>query len=101
MSMYLYAIGSPNGPIKIGVSSNPLKRHVQIQTACPFPVSLIHTELSRSKDEAFADERFLHDFLTDKHAHGEWFMISAQEAIEHVRDAVGYGNHFRDRENAA
>ena len=99
---YLYAIGSSDGPIKFGISMNPWKRAAQIQTASPFKVALISACPCNSREEALLDEKWLHDYYAQKGKllFGEWFDVSAVQAVEAVRDAVGFGNHFRGRAQA-
>lgn len=74
---HIYAIGSWHGPIKFGISQNPSKRAVQIQTASPFKVDLIHSEPCDTREEALECEKFLHDHYTKfgKLVFGEWFDI--------------------------
>lgn len=100
---YLYAIGSWGGPVKFGISLNPWKRTIQIQTAATFKVELIRAEPCSSRAEALLDERFLHDHYTELGASlfGEWFKVTGVQANDAVRDAVSMGAHFRARERAA
>lgn len=95
--VYLYAIGPVDGPVKIGISRDPYKRLVQIQTACPFPVKLLHAQPCESRKIALEDEAFLHRHHANEHMHGEWFHIVGWQAIEGVRDTVFFGEVFRKR----
>lgn len=97
MPTYLYAIGNPNGPVKIGISDNPRGRLAQFQTSCPFPITLLHAEPCESRDIAYADERFLHRHLKENHLYGEWFDVPGYMAREHVECTVKFGAHFRWR----
>ncbi len=97
MPTYLYAIGHTNGPVKIGISDNPAGRLSQLQTSCPFPISLIHAEPCESREIAYSDERFIHRHLKDRRLHGEWFDVPAHLALQYVEDTVQTGAHFRWR----
>lgn len=56
------------GPIKIGCSYGPLKRILQLQAWCPFPLDF----RAARKGEYFS-EAVLHDLQKDFCIHGEWF----------------------------
>lgn len=97
MPTFLYAIGHPNGPVKIGVSNNPEGRLAQFQTSCPFRIELLHAQECESREIAFADETFLHRHLREKWIFGEWFNVSGASAKELVSSAVWTGVAFRER----
>ena len=69
----------------------------QFQTSCPFPIRLLHAEPCESREIAFSDERFAHEFLKASRMHGEWFDVSGYAAIDCVQDTVQFGAHFRER----
>lgn len=97
MTTYLYAIGHPNGPVKIGISHSPERRLSEFQTACPFPISVLHAEPCESRQVAFSDEAFAHRFFSEHRLWGEWFDVTGNMAIDCVKATVVYGAHFRDR----
>jgi len=97
MTTYLYAIGNPSGPVKIGISDNPQGRLAQFQTSCPFPIRVLHAEPCESREIAYSDESFLHRHLKERHLYGEWFDIPGHHAREHVECTVHFGAHFRER----
>ena len=97
MTTYLYAIGNPSGPVKIGISDNPEGRLAQFRTSCPFPIQLLHAEPCESREIAFSDEQFLHRHLKENKLWGEWFDVPGHMGIEHVRITVLFGAHFRWR----
>lgn len=57
-----------DGPIKIGHSTNPPKRLLDLGAWSPFPLELIG-----SVPGVLADESFIHDCFADIHSHREWF----------------------------
>lgn len=98
MKTYLYAIGHPRGPIKIGISDHPERRLSEFQTSCPFPIHLLHAEPCETRAIAFSDEKFAHKFLKKHHLYGEWFNVDETTAVQAVQDTVEIGAHFRWRE---
>ena len=74
---WLYIIGKPEGPIKIGISSNPEKRLAQIQTSCPIKVRLLFKQALISRQVARDRERGLHDTFECFGRCGEWIDVDA------------------------
>ena len=60
--------------VKVGYSANVGARMSQLQTASPFPLSLISTQESSNMR---ADELAWHRKLAQYHVRGEWFQLSA------------------------
>lgn len=56
------------GFIKIGFSTNPLARLIDLRTASPFELELL-ADIPGSKD----DELQIHRLFSDLHVRGEWF----------------------------
>jgi hypothetical protein len=81
MSASVYAIVAGEGPIKIGVSVDPLKRLPQLQTNQPQRLSIVYAV--RVADP-YAVERAAHARLKPRRAQGEWFNINRDEAIEAI-----------------
>jgi len=68
----VYAIGSLDyGYVKIGFSTNVFARIKQIQTGCPFPVSIIKRWPGLGRKE----EKLLHKSYSKYKSNGEWFKI--------------------------
>ena len=68
----VYAIGNiKHGFVKIGYSNNPEKRIKQIQTGCPFPVTIIRTWQGMGRKE----EKLMHRAYSKYKTVGEWFKI--------------------------
>lgn len=57
------------GPIKIGVSSNPERRVVNLQVANPTPLKIIATVPGTEKDELFFQMKFERFKIQ-----GEWYL---------------------------
>lgn len=78
---FLYVIGRPEGPIKVGISSKPDKRVSSIQNGCPFPVEVHHRRKFYSREEARAAEAGFHKAHADRRLKGEWFDMQSAVAI--------------------
>lgn len=70
----LYMVQSVDGgPVKIGVSSDPIGRLKVMQTGCPLVLQFIAL---RSESMAYTRERELHNKYAEYRLHGEWFTVS-------------------------
>lgn len=75
----LYAIGGEQGPIKIGFSDRPRTRIGTIKNASPvkinfmavYDVGNLHRQI----------EQTVHTVLREERVNGEWFEITAEEAL--------------------
>lgn len=86
--MFVYVIGSVNGPQKIGVAANPDIRLTQLRTGHPFPLA-VHANFDLGAEPmARAVERTAHKALAEKRLHGEWFDIATSDAIAAVEVAI-------------
>lgn len=72
--------------IKIGFSSDPLRRLKELQTGAPGTLSIIAVWHTRQYYE-----RLIHSLLGNKRRHLEWFEISTQESIEFISQTIGSG----------
>ena len=80
---YVYVIGSDDdGPVKIGVSAEPLARMRDLQTSNPHKLSLLVKIRGSREDETALHQRFAASRLT-----GEWFSRSTT-----IRDFVTEAN---------
>ncbi len=68
MSGFVYAIGDETGRVKIGWSSDPLRRLTKIRSDCSFPVSLLGV-VSATR----AQEGEVHALLKPWRINREWF----------------------------
>ncbi len=74
----LYVIESDGGPVKVGVSKDPEKRRKSLEDSGPYRLKLVHV---REAGMAQDVERLALELLTAKQMRGEWFNVSASEAI--------------------
>lgn len=93
---YIYVIGREDGPVKVGISSFPAGRVRQIQTGCPFTISLLHFRECRDRAQALEHEQIFHGCYEDVRLAGEWFNISGELAAEGVDTAFDYELHFAE-----
>jgi metal-responsive CopG/Arc/MetJ family transcriptional regulator len=88
MTRSIYVVKSEPGPVKIGIATKPRNRFSELQTASHLPLSL---EYIGECPEAAAAERIearAHAILRSQHCRGEWFSVSAEEAVEAVMQAA-------------
>lgn len=69
--LLIYVIGSAKGPVKIGISCNPLMRMRQLQTSTPDKLAVL-AFVSGTYDH----EKALHAFYKRERLTGEWFRRS-------------------------
>lgn len=82
----VYFVGiEPDGPIKIGFTSNITERMRDLQIASPYPLTLLATLRGGS-----ALERVIHESLSDTRLSGEWFERSDRllSFISDIRDGT-------------
>jgi hypothetical protein len=60
------------GPIKIGISNDPIRRLKEFSGWSP-----VALEIVGSVPGSWSDEQFLHSALANYHLHGEWFAPGA------------------------
>jgi hypothetical protein len=84
---YVYAISDEKSKIKIGVSGHPPSRVKQLQFECRNKLTLLHS-LKCQENEAYRIERTAHRLIENKKVSGEWFEVSADEAINAIKDAA-------------
>lgn len=79
--IYTYFIQAIHGgPMKIGVSEDPVRRLAQLQTGCPYRLQIIGTIEGDCEAE-------LHDSFSETNCHGEFFAPS-RELLELIRTKV-------------
>lgn len=80
---YLYVVANIGTEfLKIGVSSNPRKRVLTMQTGNPLPLKIAHVRGFNSSEIAFQVEARMHFILGAFNKHGEWFSTSISNSIE-------------------
>jgi hypothetical protein len=83
--IYIVAVakpGEPMGPVKIGISSNVAARLATLQTACPYPLQLVHVFTAPDLECARRTERTFHEVQAQHRSHGEWFNLSPIVALQ-------------------
>lgn len=80
---HLYFVQCGNGgPIKIGVTDSPKTRMRTLQTACPYPLTLLYC-----REWFVGREAELHKRFAKYRTWGEWFL-PAQEILAYVEHAT-------------
>lgn len=94
---FLYVIGSDQGPVKIGISNNPLGRLATIQTGCHVKVHLWFTKGIATRELALMHERAIHQDHKDRRLNGEWFDMDPGEGAEAIDVQVDTYEAFEER----
>lgn len=90
MSVRVYVISeSKRGPVKVGISANPVARLNDLQGCNPRRLRLQYTSRPFERTEAMRIERLAHDLLSEHRLRGEWFRCWVGEAVGRVRTAGG------------
>ena len=80
MSYFVYAMGPPNGPTKIGFTNNLETRLRAIQTGNSEKIK-IHYNIEFDTEKEMRDaEKKIHKSLSHKRKKGEWFNILPEDA---------------------
>jgi hypothetical protein len=87
MSHFVYVVtvdrpGSIGGPVKIGVSANVRARIAALQTACPYPLALVHAFEVPDSNIARDIERAFHTVQASHRTSGEWFDFNPIVALQ-------------------
>lgn len=81
----LYLIeDSDSGCTKIGVSFDPFKRLLALQTANPNELTLRYMAFFKTDMSAGECESYLHNRFSERHVRGEWFRLDADEVVAEV-----------------
>jgi len=81
----VYVIGADRG-VKIGRSQSPHERLKALQTASPLPLVLHHVSVDTPL--AAAIENLAHQYLAERRLEGEWFDVTATEAVGAIEWAI-------------
>ena len=84
LDTYLYQISSPNGPSKIGISSNAIKRFLDLQLMCPTEIFMCALWLFETRQIASMAEYDAHSYFRGLHSHGEWFFVTKDDLGQFV-----------------
>lgn len=93
---YIYAIGCESGPIKIGITNSLFSRLSSLQTGSFLQLWLLYAMPCIDRDHALKHEKIIHDVLEENKIIGEWFNLTAPEAIEAIQTSFQieeYQNH--------
>lgn len=80
---FVYAIGSEDGPVKFGITTNLASRLSSLQTGSPRKLELIWVYTAPDRDTALKMERRIHE-VAQPRLEGEWFDIDADLAFQHL-----------------
>lgn len=86
---YIYVIGHPDGPKKIGITSSPSRRFSELQTASPVPLFTEFVGVC-GKPAARVIENLVHRLLAEHRRHGEWFAVGIDDAVAAVMQAASH-----------
>lgn len=81
MNSFVYVIGYANCPVKVGITHSPQQRLANLQTACPMTLTLHHV-YGLPHVAAPEVERACHEELKANRLRGEWFNVTAEQAID-------------------
>lgn len=85
MSYYIYVIGPKEPPIKIGITGDLNQRLRNLQTGHGKELFIHHYETIADSKTAKLFESIIHKNLKHLQTYGEWFDISIEDAIDHVK----------------
>ena len=90
-SSYLYFIREVGTEyVKVGISYNPDKRLVDLQTGTPHDLELVVSiGPFQPASDAGKWERWLHKNLKGRHIRGEWYYLSQKE-ITGILEKIGW-----------
>lgn len=86
---YVYFLGWPDGPIKIGFARDLQRRWQEIQIACPYPIFIWAVTEGSERDE----RRYHHQFRAHR-LRGEWFerAVEIEEEIARLNGKKSGGH---------
>jgi len=79
---YVYLIQSGDGPVKIGVASDPEFRRSELQTGNPYPLSIRLLIVCSDTAGAYEIESAFHRVFADVRLQGEWFDVTPEQVTE-------------------
>lgn len=87
MISFVYVIGSQDNPVKIGYGDRVETRLVSMQVGNPDELKILGRVVV-PWDKAGAVEKGAHELLWDRHRRGEWFNVTAAEALAAIEAAL-------------
>lgn len=88
--VFVYAIGSEDGPVKVGITTNLDSRLRSLQNGSATKLELIWVYTAEDRDEALKMERSFHECHNNIRLEGEWFNITAELAFESLKTQVEF-----------
>ena len=79
---YVYLIQSGDGPVKIGVATDPQFRRNELQTGNPYPLTIRMLIECATSSGAYEVESAFHRAFADARLLGEWFDVSPEQVAE-------------------
>lgn len=87
---YVYVIGvDADGPVKVGFAADVAVRLSALQIGCPDEL-MVHKAVSVPKVMADLVERAVHAKLKEHHRRGEWYNVTAGQAINAVSELAAF-----------
>lgn len=84
----IYVIGwSEDGPLKIGIATNPDSRLLGIQNGCPYELRVMYVS-PRVTSMLLFFEGQIHRHLADRRMMGEWFDCSYDVALAAITETI-------------
>lgn len=84
---FVYVIGDPEGPQKVGLAANVNRRLLHLQIGNHRPL-VCAARFDIAADQVGEVERYAHWLLRPRHIRGEWFDVTPAEAGDAVRKAI-------------
>jgi len=85
--VFAYVIGAADGPMKVGLTRQPVERRAALQVGNHSELA-IHHAVPVPKADARAVEAYAHWLISHSSIGGEWFGVSIGDAIEAVDSAI-------------
>jgi predicted GIY-YIG superfamily endonuclease len=85
---FVYAIGSEEGPVKVGITTNLGSRLRSLQNGSATRLDLIWVYTFWDREAAISHERSFHDVCAEHRLEGEWFDITAAIAAEVLENGI-------------
>lgn len=72
------------GPVKIGISQDPMKRLRELSTGSPYKLAICVSIMLENRFTALAIEQATHARISAQRLNGEWFEIEPLEATGEI-----------------
>lgn len=85
---FVYAIGTEDGPVKVGITQSLHSRLRALQNGSPQKLELIWVYTTQDREAALRMERDFHEVYAEHRLEGEWFQITAEIAFDTLEHGV-------------